>query len=252
MPTPRGNATATLLKNGLVMVAGGRVELTPLNYVDFYDEKTNTWQSGSPMVLPHALHTATSMSNGDVVVTGSANGEVFSPIPTGDACAQAADCESGFCVDGVCCATACTGACERCDTSGARGACTAVSGAFNHCAPGNTCIQNECVPSAGTTCSADRLGVVDKDGKTTSCAPFVCDNSVGACLNQCTTSVECAPGTLCDVSTKQCTSAPTSADEGSGCSSTSSPRPLGSVLVLAGLVACAALGRARRGGKAAS
>jgi len=243
MATPRGNATATLVKNGLVMIAGGRVELTPLNYVDFYDEKTNTWQSGSPMVLPHALHTATAMSNGDVIVTGSANGEVFSPIPTGSTCAQAADCESGFCVDGICCGSACTGACERCDTSAARGSCTAVSGAFNHCEPGNTCIQNACVPSAGTTCATDKLGVVDKDGKTTSCAPFVCDNSVGACLKQCTTSVECAPGSLCDAATKQCATAP-AGDDGGGCSS--SPSAPGSLVVVACLLAGAALLRRRR------
>ncbi len=245
MPTPRGNATATPLKNGLLMVAGGRVELTPLNYVDFYDEKTNAWQSGSPMVLPHALHTANAMSNGDVIVMGSANGEVFSPIATGNACAQSADCESGFCVDGVCCATACTGSCERCDTSGARGTCTAVSGAFNHCAPGNTCIQNACVPSAGTTCSADRLGVVDKDGKTTSCAPFVCDNSVGTCVKQCTTSVECAPGSLCDTATKQCSAAPTSGDNGGGGCSSSPGAPSGGVFLVA-LLAWFAASRGRR------
>ncbi len=217
MPTPRGNATATVLKSGVVMVAGGRVELTPLNYVDFYDEKTNTWQSGTPMVLPHAMHTATALGNGDVVVTGSAYGEIWTPVATGKTCALAADCATGFCVDGVCCASACTGGCERCDTSGARGTCTPVSGAFNHCEPGNTCIQNACVPSAGTTCTADKLGVLDKDGKQSSCAPYVCDNSVGMCVKACTTSVECAPGSICNTASKTCGSAP-SGDEGGGCS----------------------------------
>lgn len=217
MPTPRGNATATVLKNGKVMVAGGRVELTPLNYVDFYDEKTNSWQNGSPMVLPHALHTATSFSNGDVVITGSAYGEIWTPIATGKTCTLAADCETGFCVDGVCCATACTGGCERCDTNAARGTCTAVSGAFNHCPAGNTCIQNQCVPAAGTTCAADKLNVLDKDGKPTSCAPYICDTSVGQCLKQCTTTVECAPGSTCNTANKQCV-ASSAGDEGGGCS----------------------------------
>jgi hypothetical protein len=244
MPTPRGNATATLLKTGIVMVAGGRVELTPLNYVDFFDEKSGTWTSGSPMFLPHAVHTANAMSNGDVIVMGSANSEVFSPVPTGKACLQSPDCASGFCVDGVCCGTACAGECERCDTSAARGTCTAVSGAFNHCSPGDTCIQNKCVASAGTTCAPDKLGTVDKDGKATSCAPYVCDNSVGVCLQQCTTSVECAPGKVCDPGTKQCaSSAAPSSDEG-GCSS--SPGAPGSFLVALGLLACAAGLRARR------
>jgi uncharacterized protein (TIGR03382 family) len=235
MPTPRGNATATLMKNGTVMVAGGRVELTPLNYVDFYDETTNAWKSGSPMVLPHALHTATTIGNGDVVITGSASSEVFTPIPTAKACTLAADCASGFCVDGVCCETACTGACERCDTSAARGKCTPVSGAFNHCEPGNTCVQNACVPNAGTTCSPDRLGVQAQDGKITSCAPYACDKSVGVCAKECSTTLDCAPGSICNASNKQCAPAPES-DSG-GCSASGSPASgfalIGALLMLA-------------------
>lgn len=33
----------------------------------------------------------------------------------GDACATAAECRTGFCVDGVCCRSSCTGLCRRCD-----------------------------------------------------------------------------------------------------------------------------------------
>src|SRR5581483_11981528 len=35
--------------------------------------------------------------------------------PPGAKCTLASDCESGFCADGVCCTSACTGACQRCD-----------------------------------------------------------------------------------------------------------------------------------------
>ncbi len=219
MPVPRGNATATTLKNGLVLVAGGRIGLTPLTYVDLFDEKTSTWASATPMILPHTLHTASLVGNGDVMIVGSAVSELFSFLPGGGACTRAADCGTGFCVDGVCCATVCTGACERCDTNLAIGTCQAVSGEFNHCAPGNTCIDNACTPSAGTTCSEDRQGVVSKDGKTTSCSPYVCDKSVGVCGKSCATSNDCAGGSVCNTSTKQCTSAPAggATDEG-GCS----------------------------------
>ncbi|MBI2393058.1 MAG: hypothetical protein HYV09_25970 [Deltaproteobacteria bacterium] len=247
MPTPRGNATATLLPNGAVLVAGGRVELTPLNYVDVYDEKTNAWQSGSPMVLPHALHTATAFSNGDVLVVGSAFSELFTLLPQATECSRAADCETGFCVDGVCCATSCTGGCERCDTSGASGACTAVSGAFNHCAPGNTCIKNACVPSAGTTCSADRLSVVSKDGAPTSCAPYVCDNSVGVCAKECASSVDCAPGSLCSAGTKQCVPAAPAADDEGGCAASPRPsRPWGAAFAAVAALAGVVVARRRR------
>ncbi|HEY3353815.1 MAG TPA: hypothetical protein VGQ83_11245, partial [Polyangia bacterium] len=42
--------------------------------------------------------------------------------PPGTACGAASDCESGFCTDGVCCTTACAGACRRCDRPPAAGA----------------------------------------------------------------------------------------------------------------------------------
>ena len=72
---------------------------------------------------------------------------------------------------------------------------------------------------------------------------FVCDNSVGACLKECTTSVECSPGTLCNGATKQCAAAPTS-DDGGGCSS-SPGAPAGALFAVA-LLACAVAAQSRR------
>jgi hypothetical protein len=48
------------------------------------------------------------------------------PLPLardGAVCATVRDCASGHCVDGVCGATACRGACERCDGEDAAGQC---------------------------------------------------------------------------------------------------------------------------------
>jgi hypothetical protein len=47
--------------------------------------------------------------------------------PAGQICNAEWQCLSGFCVDGVCCAGACDGTCERCDLWGARGECTAIA-----------------------------------------------------------------------------------------------------------------------------
>jgi uncharacterized protein (TIGR03382 family) len=44
--------------------------------------------------------------------------------PSGERCSLAEQCLSGFCVDGVCCTSACDGTCERCDDS--PGACTSA------------------------------------------------------------------------------------------------------------------------------
>jgi hypothetical protein len=42
------------------------------------------------------------------------------------ACGAAAECKSGFCSDGVCCETACTGSCESCKLPGSVGTCAPI------------------------------------------------------------------------------------------------------------------------------
>ncbi len=45
----------------------------------------------------------------------------------GTACGCDADCTSGFCVDGVCCNSACTETCKSCNTPSAPGVCSFVA-----------------------------------------------------------------------------------------------------------------------------
>src|SRR5690349_15317726 len=56
------------------------------------------------------------------------------------ACTQPSDCPTGFCVDGVCCNNACTGACRACSAikkrGGADGTCGYISNGFD---PDNEC-----------------------------------------------------------------------------------------------------------------
>ncbi|HSQ00330.1 MAG TPA: hypothetical protein VL049_24180 [Candidatus Dormibacteraeota bacterium] len=48
-------------------------------------------------------------------------------FPNGAACASPSDCNSAFCVEGVCCNAACTGPLERCNLPGQVGTCTSAS-----------------------------------------------------------------------------------------------------------------------------
>ncbi len=50
-------------------------------------------------------------------------------LALGGACVASTDCAAGSCVDGVCCATSCTGQCEACNLKGKEGTCSPVSGA---------------------------------------------------------------------------------------------------------------------------
>jgi MYXO-CTERM domain-containing protein len=49
------------------------------------------------------------------------------PVPQGGACATPAQCSTGFCVDSVCCDTACTDPSKRCDLTNRVGTCASTT-----------------------------------------------------------------------------------------------------------------------------
>src|SRR5205814_1398687 len=75
----RAGATATLLPNGKVLVAGG---LTSgyRNYVasaELYDPSSGTWSSTGSMSVARYSATATLLQNGKVLVAGGGNDTSF-------------------------------------------------------------------------------------------------------------------------------------------------------------------------------
>ena len=76
--------------------------------------------------------------------------------PANQACTVAAQCPSGFCVDGVCCDAACDGACQSCSQTGRVGTCSPVKNATDDvCAGGSTCdATGACRKVLGQSCSA--------------------------------------------------------------------------------------------------
>jgi hypothetical protein len=144
----------------------------------------------------------------------------------GDGCVADGDCMSTHCADGVCCATACTGACVACDLTGFVGKCHDVDAgkADPHkvCkdAGASTCKQTGLCNGAGacalyaatTTCLAGTcsgrmlVGARRCDGNgtclaatQTDCLPFRCDTATTACFTSCTTNAQCsnAPKRTC-------------------------------------------------------
>ncbi len=68
---PRENHTATLLPNGKVLVAGGDGDNGMFSYFsrgELYDPATGTWTTTGSMTTPRALHTATLLPSGKVLV----------------------------------------------------------------------------------------------------------------------------------------------------------------------------------------
>ena len=96
--------TATLLRDGRVLVAGGRDD-TLLASAELYDPATGQWTVTGSMSIPRAMHTATLLADGRVLVAGgstsnqppdfgvSATAEIYDPAtgtwsPTGSMAAR--------------------------------------------------------------------------------------------------------------------------------------------------------------------
>ncbi len=164
-------------------------------------------------------------SNADCIDTAQCTMGTCVPKPTqlanGSVCAGAGDCQSGICVDGVCCNAACAGQCEACDSAGAPGVCSAVSGAphgmRSGCAGSGTTCGGQCdgvVPSqcaypgattsCGSSCTNDTQTSSHCDenggcvaGASTDCpGGFACDG-VTQCHTTCTQDLDCASGFGC-------------------------------------------------------
>jgi hypothetical protein len=82
MNSARANATATLLANGKVLIAGGFGDAGALSSTELYDPATNTFapsNSTAVMNSPRANATATLLPNGKVLIAGGqAGGSLFS------------------------------------------------------------------------------------------------------------------------------------------------------------------------------
>ena len=80
MNTARYDHTATLVTNGLVLVAGGNSTNMPTASVELYDPTTATgsWANTMPLNVARESHTATLLTNGQVLVVGGLG--VSSPL----------------------------------------------------------------------------------------------------------------------------------------------------------------------------
>jgi hypothetical protein len=150
----------------------------------------------------------------------------------GAGCVAAADCMSGFCADGVCCAAACTGACVSCNQAGAEGMCKPLPAgkpdphAVCKVAGAASCGQNGLCDGAGacslypsgTSCAAascnGRFVHAPKycDGKgvcqavaDVDCLPYRCNSATAACFTSCTSNAQCStsPRRTCQGTTCQ-------------------------------------------------
>jgi hypothetical protein len=173
MASIRSSFPLILRADGTALATGGDVGGVPTAGAELYDPLTGNWTNVGPMVTARESHAAVTLPDGRVLVAGGGtdvNGNVgiaAAEILTigaanGAPCASAAGCNSGFCVDGVCCNSACSaGPCDACSiAAGAavNGTCSLLSGPV--CSDGNACSQTDvcqagvCVGSNPVVCPA--------------------------------------------------------------------------------------------------
>ncbi|HEX3905469.1 MAG TPA: hypothetical protein VH853_21780 [Polyangia bacterium] len=148
------------------------------------------------------------------------------PKPMGASCQAASECSSNFCVDGVCCESACNGTCQYCALPTSPGFCMTV--AADNLDPRGVC-QDKGAASCGTngkcdgtgSCETYAQGTVCGNESCTSgvytppstcnttgqcvapdsrpCAPYVCNGGT-QCFNVCATNDQCKPPNTCSPS----------------------------------------------------
>jgi hypothetical protein len=162
--------SATLLGNGLVLVAGGdngSGQPVAGPSAELYDPATGTWTPTAALTFARYFQTATLLGNGKTLIAGGenasgyvANSELYSLDADGTSCSSSAAflCQSGFCIDGVCCNNACTGTCSACSKArkgtGTDGACGPISAGLDP--------DNECTDLGAASCQT--TGVCDGAG----------------------------------------------------------------------------------------
>jgi len=160
---------------------------------------------------------------------------------TGAACGDGRECEKGFCVDGVCCESACSGQCEACNEPSTAGKCVSIAGGPRGKRPGcagdpavcggicdgtnpASCKYAPVTKPCGSTCASGEETASSCDGmgacvgKTRACSPYACaDDKI--CAATCSTALPCAAGYAC--SGGECVPANASACSADGSASTS-------------------------------
>ncbi len=110
----------------------------------------------------------------------------------GSSCSSDSQCDSGFCVDGVCCSSSCTAECSACNNSGHLGTCTSLAngttcGDGDPCNGVDTCQNGTCVSGAPPVCDDNNV-----------CTHDTCLTGSGCHYSPYADGQDCSDGNVCN------------------------------------------------------
>ena len=204
----------------------GHLELLPNGNVFVVDSAPALFEpsSGNWYATPNYIHpfqsvpSAAALDSGGILIAGGyyASGvdtelrfaaDIYTGGRLGQACTTSATCDSGYCVDGVCCNSACNGFCEACSKAkkgpnSVEGLCGPIPDladpdsecpTVGACQPGTCNGKGGCLSPRGRLCGADVCGQGPDDYILTRAE---C-NDAGACISgvyYCTDDTDCTEG----------------------------------------------------------
>jgi hypothetical protein len=140
--------------------------------------------------------------------SGTPDGAADAPpsaLSDGTACTGDTECASSHCIDGVCCATTCSGcsACSNALTGQADGTCAPVTSGTN---PHKTCVDETATKPCGNDGTCDGKGMCRQVGKGQTCGQASCstDGNTLTPAATCDGAGTCVPGTAKDCTPYQC------------------------------------------------
>ena len=151
----------SIVANGTVLVAGGNNGTSTLSSAELFSG-TSTWTSTPAIPGPMQNHGAVLLGNNMVLVAGGLSNSttVLNAARLYDAafglgCSSGSQCPSGFCVNGICCDTACNGGCGACNLAGSLGTCTALSNGTSCRSSAGPCDVAEACNGSSLNCPSD-------------------------------------------------------------------------------------------------
>jgi len=206
---------SSIVENGSVLVAGGTsTGSNTLSSAELFSG-TTTWTATPSLPGPLQGQTSVVLSGNMVLVAGGLsssttvqNAAYLYDASFGLGCSSNSQCASGFCVNGICCDTACNGGCGACNLAGHLGTCTAKSSGSVCRAQNGLCDVAETCSGTSLVCPADAvapLGSVCRSAPGACDVPETCDGTTKVCPADGFKS----PGTLCRAAGNACDAAET-------------------------------------------